>query len=52
MYPRQLTTVEQAVAQIKDGAILSFNGIGMIGLAERFSQLWSSVFSAGAIRIV
>ncbi len=36
MYPEQLTTVERAVAQIKDHAIVSFNGIGMIGLAEQF----------------
>lgn len=45
MYPRQLTTVEQAVAQIKDGAILSFNGIGMIGLAERFFPSYGAAFS-------
>lgn len=36
MYPRQLTTPEQAVSTIRDGAVVSFNGIGMIGLAERF----------------
>ena len=47
MYPRQLTTVEQAVAQIKDGAILSFNGIGMIGLAERFFPAMEQRFQCG-----
>lgn len=36
MRPHQLTTVEEAIAKISDGAILSFNGIGMIGFAEQF----------------
>lgn len=36
MNPRQLTTPTEAVTHIKDGAVLSFNGIGMIGLAEKF----------------
>lgn len=36
MQPRQLTTPQEAVARIRDGAIVSFNGIGMIGLAEQF----------------
>lgn len=36
MQPRQLTTAREAVARIRDGAIVSFNGIGMIGLAEQF----------------
>lgn len=36
MNPRQLTTADAAVARIHDGAILSFNGIGMIGMAEQF----------------
>lgn len=36
MNPRQLTTADAAVSHIQDGAILSFNGIGMIGLAEQF----------------
>lgn len=36
MKPHQLTTVEQAVEQIRDGAVISFNGIGMIGFSEQF----------------
>lgn len=36
MNPRQLTTADAAVGHIQDGAVLSFNGIGMIGLAEQF----------------
>lgn len=36
MSPHQLTSPEEAVARIRDGAIISFNGIGMIGLAEKF----------------
>lgn len=36
MKPTQLTTPEAAVARIPDGAVLSFNGIGMIGLPELF----------------
>ncbi len=36
MEPLQLTTPEEAVSRIPDGATVSFNGIGMIGLPELF----------------
>ena len=32
MCPKQLTTAKEAVARIPDGAVVSFNGIGMIGV--------------------
>lgn len=36
MKPRQLTTVEEAVGRIGDGAVFSFNGIGAIGFPDLF----------------
>ena len=36
MNPQKLTTVEEAVSRIKDGSIVSFNGIGLIGMADGF----------------
>lgn len=36
MNPQKLTTVEEAVSRIKDGSIISFNGIGLIGMADGF----------------
>lgn len=44
MNPRQLTTAAEAVTHIPDGAVLSFNGIGMIGLAELFFPAVESRF--------
>lgn len=36
MNPSQLTTVQDAVTRIRDGSILSFNGIGLIGMPGAF----------------
>ncbi len=36
MKPYQLTDAREAVSRIRDGSVISFNGIGMIGLAEQF----------------
>ena len=36
MNPRKLTTAEEAVSRIRDGSIVSFNGIGLIGMADGF----------------
>lgn len=44
MKPKQLTTAGEAVSRIRDGATLSFNGIGMIGLAEQFFSAIESRF--------
>lgn len=32
----QLTTVQEAVTRIRDGSVISFNGIGLIGMANAF----------------
>ena len=47
MYPKQLTTVENAVARIQDGATVSFNGIGMIGFPEKFFPAVEQRFLSG-----
>lgn len=36
MKPKQLTTVQEAISKIKDNSILSFHGIGLIGMADAF----------------
>ena len=36
MQPKQLTVPERAVMNIKDSDVISFNGIGRIGLPEKF----------------